>query len=451
MLVSQLSYYLRVKKAFEKLKKEFAEGLFFNYSEHKQQKFLRKFNNYSWKLGLKRTFTAATLCLAFGITTNAQSFVEKTGAENPLNGISVAGGAGRFIIPSLVDIDNDGDLDLFVGYYDFDTYYGVIDYYKNNGTAEAPVFEHQAGAANPLSSISEYYGSFDPNFADLDDDGDMDLVAQAYSGNILYYKNTGTADSPAFTEQIGADNPFAGIDGGNMLGSALGDVDGDGDIDFILSNRTESQWHFDYYKNTGTVEAPMYTLQEDDDALFEMTALGEYSIPRAELVDLDGDGDLDFVVGEKLGTLIYFKNTGTETEPVFVLTQGADSPVDGIDIAAESDIADGRAAPAFGDLDNDGDLEIVIGHQDGHFLYFDATMPTTITDNFKKGGLSLYPNPSVNVLYLKTDELVAYSIYDIAGNIVAQGQYANGIDVANLSEGLYILKTEYGTQSFVKK
>ena len=239
--------------------------------------------------------------------------------------------------------------------------------------------------------------------------------------------------------------------GGNLLGSALGDVDGDGDIDFILSNKTGTQWHFDYYKNTGTIEAPVYELQDGEDALFEMTAFGYYLAPRTELVDLDGDGDLDLVAGEKYGTLVYFKNDGTATTPNYVLTQGGENPLDGIDIAADSEYDNGRAAPAFADLDNDGDLEIVIGHQDGHFLYYDATMPTSIPNNFKKGGLSLYPNPSVDVLYLKTDEYVAYSIYDIAGNLVAKGQYTNGIDVANLSEGLYILKTAHGTQSFVKK
>ena len=60
-------------------------------------------------------------------------------------------------------------------------------------------------------------------------------------------------------------------------------------------------------------------------------------------------GDLDLVVGERDGELIYAENTGTSTTPVFVQRTGSANPFDGIDVGYDS-------TPALIDLDNDGTL-----------------------------------------------------------------------------------------------
>ena len=60
-------------------------------------------------------------------------------------------------------------------------------------------------------------------------------------------------------------------------------------------------------------------------------------------------GDLDLVVGEFYGKLIYMENTGTSTAPVFVQRTGSANPFNGIDVGYNS-------APALGDLDGDGTL-----------------------------------------------------------------------------------------------
>ena len=60
-------------------------------------------------------------------------------------------------------------------------------------------------------------------------------------------------------------------------------------------------------------------------------------------------GDLDLVVGDEFGELIYAENTGTSTAPAFVVRTGSANPFDGIDVGYIS-------APALGDVDNDGTL-----------------------------------------------------------------------------------------------
>ena len=86
--------------------------------------------------------------------------------------------------------------------------------------------------------------------------------------------------------------------------------------------------------------------------------MGANSAPS--LGDYDGDGDLDLVSGEDGGTFAYFRNEGSATSPTFVLVTGAANPLDGQDVGAGS-------APGAGDLDSDGDLDLVTGRSDGSF------------------------------------------------------------------------------------
>ena len=109
---------------------------------------------------------------------------QQTGAANPLNGLDVGLGS----VPALVDIDGDGDLDVVSTEND-----GVVNYFKNTGTASAPVFAEQTGAASPFNGIVPTNFT-KAAFADVDGDGDKDMLLGTHSGSLLYYKNTGIGD-----------------------------------------------------------------------------------------------------------------------------------------------------------------------------------------------------------------------------------------------------------------
>ena len=97
--------------------------------------------------------------------------------------------------PSFVDIDNDGDIDVFIG-----EYAGNINYYKNTGSNNSPTFTAQTGGNNPLNGVD--VGSYStPTFVDIDNDGDFDVFIGEEDGDIYYYKNTGSNSSPTFTNQ----------------------------------------------------------------------------------------------------------------------------------------------------------------------------------------------------------------------------------------------------------
>ena len=203
--------------------------------------------------------------------------------------------------------------------------------------------------------------------------GDLDLVGGEESGKLIYLENTGSSRTPEFVERIGTANPFDGIDVGVYSAPALGDLDGDGDLDLVVG---EESGKLIYIENTGTSTEPefaefvafldfspkssysySYSYLYDDDYvdddyvptmppsrqsnysnLFAGIDVGYESIPV--FADLDGDGDLDLAVGNLDGKLNYIENTGTSTTPKFVQLTGRANPFDGMDIAS-------RSAPAL--------------------------------------------------------------------------------------------------------
>uniref|UniRef100_UPI0034DFE3F9 FG-GAP-like repeat-containing protein n=1 Tax=Candidatus Thiodubiliella endoseptemdiera TaxID=2738886 RepID=UPI0034DFE3F9 len=310
-------------------------------------------NNITDVAGNAPVFTADRVVL----TKTKLEYIEKIGlGNNPFNGID----AGDYSRPTLADIDGDGDLDLVVG-----ELYGTLKYYQNTGTTSNPAYEAKTGGSNPFNGINAGYFP-KPTLADIDGDGDLDLVVGENYGTLKYYQNTGTTSNPAYEAKTGDDNPFNGIDAGYSSSPILADIDGDGDLDLVMG---ESDGTLKYYQNTGTTSNPAYEAKTGDDNPFNGIDVGYSSKPT--LADIDGDGDLDLVVGKDDGTLKYYQNTGTTSNPAYEAKTGGDNPFDGIDVGDYS-------APVLADIDGDGDLDLVVGGQNGTLKYYYNQQPSSV-------------------------------------------------------------------------
>ena len=357
----------------------------------------------------------------YGYQSNVDGYLEKffelwTGERNPFILVNMPDDPFyAYHSVELADLDGDGDSDMVIGNHS-----GDFHYFENTGTATSPGFALRTGESNPLANL---VAGFDgtPVLTDLDGDGDPDLVYGQNDGTIAYFENTGTATSPVFAQRTGSDNPFNGIDTGSNSTPALIDLDGDGDLDVIAGN-------FDgdlaYFENTGTVRSADFTQRSDSSNPLDGISTDSHSAP--ELADLDNDGDFDLLVWGWYGTKYYYENTGTVSDPVFTERTGIDNPLNTIHL-------DRLGKPVYADLDGDSDFDLITRDWYGQDFHYFENVGTADDPEFEStrpiapNSLTLYDNGGNDTLDLRTDHQDQWvdlrpegisDVYGLVGNLV---------------------------------
>ena len=274
----------------------------------------------------------------------------------------------NFSAPFFTDIDNDGNLDLFLGNID-----DKVDFFHNNSNQFPTTFSKDTSllwdiySGGLINTNSDY-----PVLADLDNDSDFDLIIGGYYG-LLYYENIGTISSPDFIKN---DSIFGNVNAqiGGDPKPAFIDLDNDGDLDLLVGigesfvPGPEPGLTLGF-RNNGTAQEPEYDL--DTTLVIGIPDVGLNSYPS--FADLDNDEDYDLLIGRDGSALFYYKNTGTKTNPIWTRETSTFASVE---------TSTYWKNPCFADLDKDGDFDLIYGTSSGP-LYVYRNNGTAATPNFQ--------------------------------------------------------------------
>lgn len=339
-----------------------------------------------------------------------------------------------------LDIDHNGVMDLVLG----DVAYPNLTLLINGGSApntnSAMVTQNNAFPSNSTpANINLFPAMF---LEDVDFDGKKDLIvapnARTVSENqtsVWFYKNTGTNELPVFSYQTNAFLQNQMIDAG--LGSipVLVDYNGDGLEDLLVSSFfrykpvLNKESAFMLYENTGTPTNPEYTLVSSDYLGLSSQNIGFRPVPT--FGDLDGDGDLDMILGKENGTLSLYTNSAGLGNPLSFL-----APVNLTNSTSGPIQVGGYAHPQLFDLNNDGLLDLVIGKKTGELDYYqnvgsvNTPQFTLISNLLGQVDVSTTPDGYASPYFFRVNDTTRLFVGNYEGTLI----YFDQID-GNLAHG----------------
>lgn len=339
-----------------------------------------------------------------------------------------------------IDLTGDSYFDLLLG----DVTFNNLVMLKNSAPASSALMIDQ-DTQFPSSSESVNMQKFPAAYYfDVNNDDIKDLIVTPNGNNVStnhknvwYYKNESLSDEvnlnlikkDAFSDQM--------IEVGSGANPVFFDYNNDGLMDLIIGNYgyyTEGgnfNSQLALYKNIGSESAPKFEWITDD---YEGLGLLNFNNNISPTFgDIDGDNDLDMLVGDANGKLHLLTNILIDNESNFFI-----NTIDYFDIDVGS-----FASPFLVDLDRDNDLDLIIGSRQGQIFYYDnqgsSTEPNFILSSEMLGNIDLidpiygtaYTTPKVidgengYELYVGTEKGPVYHYINIDNNLTGEFQLVN--------------------------
>lgn len=454
-----------------------------------------------------------------GTTVNSNSLMISANPNFPANSTPVS--MQLFPAAFWVDVDFDSKKDLLVApnAKNVSENETSVLKYKNTISNTNPNFVFETKAFLQEDMIEHGTGSI-PVLTDLDNDGLVDLFVANYfsykptltkESRIAYYKNTGSTNNPVFTF---IDNDFLNLSQSGLglrMVPSFGDLNNDGKKDIILGLENGTLC---YLQNTTSGSIPTFStpITNYQDHVGQTINVGQFATPQ--LFDLNLDGKLDLIIGKKTGEILYYQNKGTLTSPSFELInsnlgnvdvstsispdgfavphffrnldttylmvgslEGAIFFYDSIDenlasgtgfrtissnfLNQDKNIG-GYSACAVGDLDNDSNLDLIIGQDLGglFFLEHDSLSNLGLMNPFfTLPEIHIYPNPAYDRITITSDidlNNLEILVYSSTGKLVDKkiGKMKTiDFSITDYTNGMYFIQIpEFGySTKFIKQ
>tara|TARA_R110000851_G_scaffold316446_1_gene479596 strand:- start:108894 stop:110270 length:1377 start_codon:yes stop_codon:yes gene_type:complete len=363
------------------------------------------------------------------------------------------------------DLDGDGDMDVLAVSYFLD----LVVWHEN--------LDGQGNFSSQKIISNTADGPYRVISADIDGDGDMDIISGSDNTGIAWYENTDGNGSFGPSRVIIFAAP-------NSRSITTADIDNDDDMDVVgsTSGSVTVAWYenLDGLGNFGSQQTittnglsvePIFTIDIDGDGDIDVIAatggadkvswyenldglgnFGNEKIISDNLIgahsiystDIDNDGDNDILAtggGAFDGEIVWFENL-----------DGMGSFESKKIISTEHQFP--RSVIAA-DIDNDGDMDVIASSQNDDKIAWYENLTILGVEENQIDTIKIYPNPTEGLLYIdanNTESIVSATIFDILGKKVLQlDGNTEQVDISNLQNGMYFLRIANMSGEVVKK
>ncbi len=347
---------------------------------------------------------------------------------------------GTDAAPLFMDYNGDELLDLVVGsrfHQDYDEDVpSLLFLFENTGSAEAPAFDLVNANWLDVAQYTDEIDMLHPSCADTDGDGDQDLLVGNKRGKILHIENV--AVPGAAFEAGQATYPWFGIDVGFSSSPCMVDVDGDGRLDLLIG---EEKGNVNLFTNLGSINEPLF--DPDINAPGNQEEFGQIDARQdkavfgsATPVHITTNDTSLLLVGSTFGNFLLYDLSASDGTDTLPSQQHAVGEI----------FDGGRSKATLHDIDGDGFAEMMTGNSRGGLTLYrtpflsDQSVPTREIEQ-DPWVIQLFPNPAIAEIQLHASSpMTDVVMYDHLGQRIFQWagrQMQLRIDIEHLAPGVY--------------
>ena len=289
--------------------------------------------------------------------------------------------------PNFEDFDNDGDLDIICG-----EFIDKFTWFENIGSREKPKYAKGKYLKNNNGIITMDLEMILPTSLDWDKDGDIDLIVGDEDGRVAFMENTGAVKDgmPVFKDPKYFQQKAEYVKFGALVTPYSTDWDDDGDEDLICGN---SAGYIGFIENLDGTNTPKWAapklvrsegevirIQAGENGSIQGPCESKWGYTTLSVEDWNNDGLKDILVNSIWGKIIWYENIGSEGNPKLAKAKPVYVNWDGITPNLEwnwwkpkpNTIAtQWRTTPSAIDWNNDGLMDLVMLDQDGYLSFFE--------------------------------------------------------------------------------